>query len=168
MVPAAFPHQVLIFRKSEKLKLSEKNEYFHSGISKNWTHDLPIDKGAFEGGNLDDKRAYEHNLLSVWSRKSGYFRDIAVFSLKWGGEFRFFLPMPPRGRRRGPTPMEQTLPQVKRKLLCPLFHFEIFNISGDTNLFIKARHPRLGAPYRAPGAPEGVDPHSTNYIWGTK
>ena len=74
--------------------------------------------------------------------------------------------MPPRGRRRGPTPMERTLPQVERKLLCPLFHFEIFNIFGDTNLFIRARHPRLGAPYRAPGAPEGVDPHSTNYIWG--
>ena len=37
-------------------------------------------------------------------------------------------------------------------------------IFGDTNLFIRARHPRLGAPYRAQGAPEGVDPHSTNYI----
>ena len=79
-VPAAFPHQVLFFRKSEKLKLSEKNEYFHSGISKNWTHDLPIDKGAFEGGNLEGKRADEHILLSVWSRKSGYFpRYCSIF-----------------------------------------------------------------------------------------
>ena len=31
MVPAAFPHQVLFHRKSEKLKL-KKNEYFYSGI----------------------------------------------------------------------------------------------------------------------------------------
>ena len=29
-------------------------------MTKDWTHDLPVDKGAFEGGNLEGKRADEH------------------------------------------------------------------------------------------------------------
>ena len=168
MVPAAFPHQVLFYRKSEKLKLSEKNEYFlfwHKQELNSWP---PNWQGCFRRGKSRwQKSRRTHFALGLKSKKVDTFRDIAVFSLKRGGEFRFFLPMPPRWRRRGPTPMERN-PRLKEKLLCPLFHFEIFNIFGDTNLFIRARHPRLGAPYRAPGAPEGVDPHSTNYIYGTK
>ena len=38
-------------------------------MTKSWTHDLPVYKGAFEGGNQEGKRADENILLSVWRRK---------------------------------------------------------------------------------------------------
>ena len=44
----------------KKLKSSEKIWFFHFVMSKNWTHDLLIFKGAFEGGNQGCKRAREH------------------------------------------------------------------------------------------------------------
>ena len=61
-------------------------------MSKNWTHDLPIVEGAFEGGNLKGKRADEHILLSVRSRKSGYFLRYCSIFPKMSGEISFFPP----------------------------------------------------------------------------
>ena len=55
-------------------------------MTKNWTHDLPVDKGAFEGGNHEGKRAGEHILLSVGSRKNWNFpRYSSVLSRRSGG-----------------------------------------------------------------------------------
>ena len=55
-------------------------------MTKNWTHDLPVDKGAFEGGNLEGKRAGEHILLPVGSRKNWYFpRYNSVLPGRGGG-----------------------------------------------------------------------------------
>ena len=54
----------------KKLKSSEKIWFFHSVMSKNWTHDLPIFKGAFERGNQGCKRANRtHFALGQMSKK---------------------------------------------------------------------------------------------------
>ena len=69
---------------SKKLKSSKKIGFFHSVMSKNWTHDLLIFKGAFDGGNQGCKIAREHIQLSVWCRKSwNLLRKLDFFILSW-------------------------------------------------------------------------------------
>ena len=53
-------------------------------MSKNWTHDLPIFKGAFERGNQVWKEQIEHILLSVrWGKSWNLLRKLAFFILSW-------------------------------------------------------------------------------------
>ena len=59
---------------------------------KNWTQDLPVDKGAFEGGNLEGKRADEHILLSVGSRKNWYFPRYSNVLPRRSGGIPLFSP----------------------------------------------------------------------------
>ena len=77
---------------SEKMKSSEKIGFFHSVMTKNWTHDLPVDKGAFEGGNLEGKRADEHILLSVGSRKNWNFPRYSSVLPRRSGDIPLFSP----------------------------------------------------------------------------
>ena len=66
-------------------------------MTKNWTHDLPVDKGAFEGGNLERKRADEHILLSVGSRKNWNFSRYSSVLPGRGGGISLFSPQGARG-----------------------------------------------------------------------
>ena len=74
-------------------------------MTKNWTQDLPVDKGAFEGGNLEGKRADEHILLSVEVEKNDTFRDIAMCCPEGAGVFPSFPPRGQGGLRRWSIPM---------------------------------------------------------------
>ena len=65
-------------------------------MTKNWTHDLPVDKGAFEGGNLEGKRADEHILLPVGSRKNWNFSRYSSV-LPGRGGISLFSPQRARG-----------------------------------------------------------------------
>ena len=65
----------------KKLKSSEKIGFFHSVMSKNWTHDLPIFKGAFEGGNQGCKRAKRTFSSRSYVEKCEIFWDIWSWKL---------------------------------------------------------------------------------------
>ena len=71
---------------SEKLKSFWENRIFHFVMTKNWTHDLPVDKGAFEGGSLGGNRADEHFLLLGRMPKSLKLSETFQFfsQKKWG------------------------------------------------------------------------------------
>ena len=77
---------------SEKLKSFWENRIFHSVMTKNWTHDLPVDKGAFEGGSLGGNRAVEHFLLSVGNLKIWNFPRYCSFFPKRSGGLPLFPP----------------------------------------------------------------------------
>ena len=76
----------------EKLKSFWENRIFHSVMTKNWTHDLPVDKGAFEGGSLGGNRADEHFLLSVGCLKVWNFPRYTSFFPKRSGGLPLFPP----------------------------------------------------------------------------
>ena len=66
-------------------------------MTKNGTHGLPIGKGAFEGGNVEGKRADEHILLSVGSRKSWNFSRYSSVLPGKGGGISLFSPQGEKG-----------------------------------------------------------------------
>ena len=88
---------------SKKLTSSEKIGFFQSVMRKNWPHGLPIVKGAFEGGDLEGKRAAEHILLSVWCLKIWNFPRYCSFFPKEVGDYASFPPRGLGGLRRGST-----------------------------------------------------------------
>ena len=117
----------------KKLKSSEKIGFFHSVMSKNWTHDLPIFKGAFEGGNQGCKRAKEHLALGHMLKKCEIFWDIWSWKL---GENTFLGARGQGGRRRGSTPMSRAPLRVPTKLFFPRSYVEKRNSFWD-NQFTK-------------------------------
>ena len=76
----------------KKLKSFWENRIFHSVMTKNWTHDLAVDKGAFEGGSLGGNRADEHFLLSVGCLKVWNFPRYCSFFPKRSGGLPLFPP----------------------------------------------------------------------------
>ena len=55
-------------------------------MTKNWTHDLPVDKGAFKGGSLGGNRANEHFFALGRMIKNLKLSEILQFfsQKKWG------------------------------------------------------------------------------------
>ena len=117
----------------KKLKSSEKIGFFHSDMSKNWTHDLPIFKGAFEGGNQGCKRAKEHLALGHMSKNV---KSSEIFEVENWGKNTFLGARGQGGRRRGSIPISRAPLRVPTKLFFPRSYVEKRDSFGD-NQFTK-------------------------------
>ena len=102
-------------------------------MSKNWTHDLPIFKGAFEGGNQGCKRAKEHLALGHMSKNV---KSSEIFEVENWGKNTFLGARGQGGRRRGSTPISRAPLRVPTKLFFPRSYVEKRDSFGD-NQFTK-------------------------------
>ena len=90
-------------------------------MTKNWTHDLPVDKGAFEGGNIEGKRADEHILLSVGSRKNWNFPRYSSVLLRRSGGIPLFSPQGARGTSEAANPyVTNYVPDLNKTYYIPV------------------------------------------------
>ena len=147
----------------EKLKSFWENRIFHSVMTKNWTHDLPVDKGAFEGGSLGGNRADEHFLLSVGCLKVWNFPRHSSFFPKEVGDFPSFPPRGQGGLRRGSTHYVTNYVSDLNKGFITLGSMSLSLIFSEIQpARDKSQVPALGALYRALGAPEEVPSYLRN------
>ena len=121
-------HILLSVRWGKSWNLLRKLAFFHSVMSKNWTHDLPIFKGAFEEGNQGCKRAKEHLALGHMSKNV---KSSEIFEVENWGKNTFLGARGQGGRRRGSTPMSRAPLRVPTKLFFPRSYVEKRNSFWD-------------------------------------